>query len=481
MDSSQNSNKFSDFNSFELIKNYEAKYFKTGDDILYSSQEQKDFREKVEQPFNDFCNLIYQQIPKEIAFNNFHGLIKVEFEAFLDYKMVSLSRYLDIFSTFYIQITKVGIEIGFIEEAGEILAKKIADINPLIMSKIVAKDICVFDKFSFADNNSLFWKKDTILNNHWKYLIDDFNQWFKDYLPLLWLAVSNELIPSISKYINFNNPNYSLNIFAQDIGLIEADLEQWIRTIHRKGQGILYGSPGTGKTYIAEKIAQHLIGGGDGFLELVQFHPAYSYEDFIQGIRPQSQNGILAYPIVPGRFLEFCKKAESRENTCVLIIDEINRANLAQVFGELMYLLEYRDREIPLASGNRFRVPKNVRIIGTMNTADRSLANIDHALRRRFAFIELRPNYKVLERYHEKTGFAVKVKGLIKILEQLNQAIADKNYEIGISFFLTDNLREDIEDIWRMEIEPYLEEYFFNQLDKVDKFRWDEIKNKLCI
>ncbi|MEH1939422.1 MAG: AAA family ATPase [Nostoc sp.] len=302
--------------------------------------------------------------------------------------------------------------------------------------------------------------KDNILKTSWKHLIDEFNQWFQNYLPLLWLAVSNELIPSISKYINSNNPNYSFNNFAQDMGLIEADLERWIRTINRKGQAVLYGSPGTGKTYLAEKLAQHLIASGDGFSELVQFHPSYSYEDFIQGIRPQSQNGILAYPLVPGRFLEFCKKAESREDTCVLIIDEINRANLAQVFGELMYLLEYRDKEIPLAGSKNFRIPKNVRIIGTMNTADRSIANIDHALRRRFAFIELRPNYDVLRRYHLKTGFAVE--GLINILQQLNQAIADKNYEIGISFFLTDNLREDIEDIWRMEIEPYLEEYFFN-------------------
>ncbi|MBC6433035.1 AAA family ATPase [Nostoc sp. HG1] len=479
MDSSQNSNKFSDFNSFELIKNYEEKYFKSCDDIIYNSQEQKDFREKVEQPFNDFCNLIYQQITKEIAFNNFRGLIKVEAEPFLDYKMVRLYTYLDIFSTFYIEMTKLGIEIRFIEETGEILAKRIADINPLIMSKIVAKDIHIFRDFCFVDENSLFWKKDQILNASWKDLIDDFNQWFQDYLPFLWLAVSNELIPSISKYINPNNPNYSLNNFAQDIGYIQADLERWIRTINRKGQAILYGSPGTGKTYLAEKLAQHLIGGGNGFSELAQFHPAYSYEDFIQGIRPQSQNGILAYPLVPGRFLEFCKKAESCEDTCVLIIDEINRANLAQVFGELMYLLEYRDREIPLAGGNRFRIPKNVRIIGTMNTADRSIANIDHALRRRFAFIELRPNYDVLRSYHQKTGFSVE--GLINILEQLNQAIADKNYELGISFFLTDNLREDIEDIWCMEIEPYLEEYFFNQLEKVDQFRWDEIKNKLCI
>ncbi|MBD2242907.1 AAA family ATPase [Nostoc sp. FACHB-888] len=477
MDSSQNSNKFFDFNSFELMKNYKKNYVNSRN-YIYNSQEDKDFKEKVEKPFNDFCHLICQQIPNEIAVNNFSGVV-VEIKWFISYAEVHLHTYLDKFSTLYIEMTELGIEIRFVEDTGEVLAENIADINPLIMSKIVAQNIRVFTELSDIRFNSYFWEKDKILNSSWEYLIDEFNQWFKDYVPFLWLSVSNELIPSISKYINPNNPNYSLKDFAQDIGLIAESLERWIRIIHRKGQAILYGSPGTGKTYIAEKLAQHLIGGGDGFSELVQFHPAYSYEDFIQGIRPQSQNGILAYPLVPGRFVEFCKKAESREDTCVLIIDEINRANLAQVFGELMYLLEYRDREISLAGGNRFRIPKNVRIIGTMNTADRSIANIDHALRRRFAFIELRPNYDVLRRYHLKTGFAVE--GLINILQQLNQAIADKNYEIGILFFLTDNLREDIEDIWCMEIEPYLEEYFFNQLQRVDEFRWKKIKDQLCI
>ena len=144
-----------------------------------------------------------------------------------------------------------------------------------------------------------------------------------------------------------------------------------------------------------------------------------------------------------------------------------------------MYLLEYRNQEIPLAGGNRFRIPENVRIIGTMNTADRSIAQIDHALRRRFAFIELRPNYDVLIKYHLNTSFAVM--DLINVLKQLNQAINDKNYEIGISFFLTPNLREDIEDIWKMEIEPYLEEYFFNNLEKVDEFRWDKIEKQITI
>ena len=103
---------------------------------------------------------------------------------------------------------------------------------------------------------------------------------------------------------------------------------------------IFYGPPGTGKTFMAEKLAAHLIGGGDGFSELVQFHPAYAYEDFMQGLRPQrTASGGLHYPLVPGRFLEFCKRAATCEGPCVLIIDEINRANLARVFGELMLSL----------------------------------------------------------------------------------------------------------------------------------------------
>ncbi|MDZ7962095.1 MAG: AAA family ATPase [Aulosira sp. DedQUE10] len=314
-----------------------------------------------------------------------------------------------------------------------------------------------------------------------KCLDDENNNDDDEFEQLEQLYKTKQAARSLVKYLSMYDlkPRYNLNQFSENIGLEDTEIKRWLRAINRKGQVILYGSPGTGKTFIAEHLAKHLIGGGDGFLELVQFHPAYTYEDFIQGIRPQSEDGKLIYPLVPGRFLEFCKKAESYQHICVLIIDEINRANLAQVFGELMYLLEYRDKEIPLAGGNTFRIPKNVRIIGTMNTADRSIAHIDHALRRRFAFIELRPNYDVLRRYHQKTDFPVDE--LINILQRLNHVIADKNYEIGISFFLTDNLREDIEDIWRMEIEPYLEEYFFNQLEKVENFRWDKIKQNLWI
>jgi 5-methylcytosine-specific restriction protein B len=144
-----------------------------------------------------------------------------------------------------------------------------------------------------------------------------------------------------------------------------------------------------------------------------------------------------------------------------------------------MYLLEYRDKEIELAGGKTFGIPHNVRVLGTMNTADRSIALVDHALRRRFAFLELFPKYEILERYHEKTGF--QVSGLIDILKSLNKQINDRHYEVGVTFFLRKDLTEQIEDIWRMEIEPYLEEYFFDQQEKANQFRWEKIKEKISV
>jgi 5-methylcytosine-specific restriction protein B len=152
---------------------------------------------------------------------------------------------------------------------------------------------------------------------------------------------------------------------------------------------------------------------------------------------------------------------------------------LAKVFGELMYLLEHRNELMPLSGGRLFQIPENVRIIGTMNTADRSIALVDHALRRRFAFLRLGPNYDVLRRYLEKRKANSSIEGLIECLRSLNNQINDPHYEVGISFFIRDNLDQDIEDIWAMEIEPYLEEYYFDRATNVDNFRWDKIRSKV--
>lgn len=312
--------------------------------------------------------------------------------------------------------------------------------------------------------------------SHWLVAVKMYN--FSSIYP----SSLNEIITDIKSDIEKRNlqPEYTLEQCFKETGIDETELQRWVNNINRKGQIILQGPPGTGKTFIAKKLAKHFTRGKDGFSEIIQFHSSYSYEDFIQGIRPQTENGQLTYDLVPGRFLEFCKKAAAYDDICVLIIDEINRANLSSVFGELMYLLEYREEKINLAGSNEpFKIPENVRIIGTMNTADRSIALVDHALRRRFAFIKIAPNYNILKRYHENKEINFSIDQLIQVLQDINKMINDPNYEIGISFFMIPNIENNIQDVWEMEIEPYLEEYFYNALDKIEQFRWNQVKIKL--
>ena len=310
-------------------------------------------------------------------------------------------------------------------------------------------------------------------------IVGDFLQLF----PLVLAAIYENPIAAIKSFARVGSeievqPEYSLDECAADTGFDIETLSMWNDAIERKRQAVFYGPPGTGKTFMAEALAKVLIGGGDGFSEVVQFHPAYAYEDFMQGIRPRpSRNGGLEFTMVPGRFLDFCREAQCRSDTCVLIVDEFNRANLSRVFGELMYLLEYRDQAIPLAGGGQFKIPENVRIIGTMNTADRSIALVDHALRRRFAFLALRPRDEVLRHFHEETRQSVDA--VIEKLAELNKAIDDENYHIGITFFMDSDLDKNLEAIWRMEIEPYLEEYFFDDPATVDRFRWDQVGTDL--
>ena len=275
-------------------------------------------------------------------------------------------------------------------------------------------------------------------------------------------------------------PEYTLTECVKTTGFTVEKFSYWKKAIERKKQAVFYGPPGTGKTFIAHHLARHIVGGTDGFVDCIQFHPAYTYEEFMQGIRPETNdNGNLHFELKPGRFLDFCAKAQLRNGPCVLIIDEINRANLARVFGELMYLLEYRDKDMPLAGGTRFGIPGNVRIIGTMNTADRSIALVDFALRRRFAFLELAPEYNLLCEFQQKHGF--KADGLVNVLRNVNVKINDKNFHLGISFFMIENLAEKLEEIWRMEIETYLEEYFFSQPEVITGFFWDKVKERILL
>ena len=430
--------------------------------------------EYVEEPFNRLCYLVSAKLPLQLS--ALPGDAK--------WNEAELEKEFGYFKLCYIRLNRNYITFGYSKEIYRSIFLNVLQTKPDELQEFIIKNQEKHDILDVS-NTECFITKNELINLSTSQLSHQIAQFFISHIDLILLATLDAQKTAINdplySLVNESklNPKYTLSNCAEETGLNETALKIWIQAIHRKKQVILQGPPGTGKTFIAEKLAKHLIGCGDGFSGIIQFHPAYTYEDFIQGIRPQSQDGQLTYPIVPGRFIGFCKKAESCQGTCVLIIDEINRANLSQVFGELMYLLDDRDRTVKLASGQLFRIPTNVRIIGTMNTADRSIALVDNALRRRFAFIPVYPNYEVLRQYHqrEKTNFPVNK--LTGILEDVNRAINNKHYELGISFFLTKTLAEDIQDIWQMEIEPYLEEYFFDNQAKMDEFFWDNIKKEL--
>jgi 5-methylcytosine-specific restriction protein B len=273
---------------------------------------------------------------------------------------------------------------------------------------------------------------------------------------------------------------YPLSQCAQDLHMRESALEHWVQAIERKKQAVLYGPPGTGKTYVAEHLARHLASGSDGFVDVIQFHPSYSYEDFVQARRTKAlPDGNTEVCLESGRFLQFCDKARVLDGRCVLVIDEINRPDLPRVLGELLYLLENRDRQMPLAGGRSFSIPSNVRILGSMNTADRSIALTDYALRRRFAFLPLYPDYDVLRRYHQDALTGFDVEPLVHVLERLNREIQEPDFSVGPSFFMRGDIGEQIEGIWRTEIEPYLEEHFRGQRDKAERFRWDRVGREI--
>lgn len=270
---------------------------------------------------------------------------------------------------------------------------------------------------------------------------------------------------------------------------------------------ILYGPPGTGKTYCAKGLVCSELGiskeelvtykfnessiQDKGAWALVQFHPNYTYEDFIGGISPQIEGNTLSYTLKEGIFKKLCDKARNHPNQkFIIIIDEINRADLSSVFGELMYAIEYRNEEISIPNFLQpFTIPSNVYIIGTMNSIDKSLVTFDLALRRRFAFMKIMPNMSVLENILADYNINETCINLfIERCKELNYNLASQNnglqlgedYQIGHAYFgkikdfkkkhAPEELSQiissyDLEKLWDYHLQPLLEEYLGNRIE----------------
>ena len=301
---------------------------------------------------------------------------------------------------------------------------------------------------------------------------------YTDYIEKLITIFTPDELDDVDTQPEVDYPEYSSADFLSDVYMSEQDYETLVNVLKMKKNIILQGAPGVGKTFTAKRLAYSIIGAKNpDRVQMIQFHQSYSYEDFIEGYRP-TENG---FTIKKGAFYKFCKLAEDDdENDYFFIIDEINRGNLSKIFGELFMLIEKDKRGIELQllySDENFSVPPNVYIIGMMNTADRSLAMLDYALRRRFSFFTMKPGFNTIgfQTYQDSLKSDA-FKKLISCIKQLNSKIAadislGEGFCIGHSYFCgltakTATVRT-LTSIIEYELIPLLKEYWFDEPEKI--------------
>ena len=332
---------------------------------------------------------------------------------------------------------------------------------------------------------NLPWAAEALIDFAFSGAAQDYALFLRDWYPKRYEEQQSEESPSPAP-----GSREQTKLSASDIGLLAGELlydEAAMRTVAHlledKRQVIFQGPPGTGKTYAARKLA-HFFAGSDDRVTLVQFHPSYAYEDFVQGYRPALRDGQAVFTLRDGPLVTAAKKARAEPGARhFLIIDEINRGNLAKVFGELYFLLEYRDERMTLQYAadrdERFSLPENLYIIGTMNTADRSIALVDLALRRRFHFVEFHPDKPpvqgLLERWlqREEAG----MEWLPEAVARANGKLNDRQAAIGPSYFMRKDLDEDkVRLIWEHNVLPYIEEHLYGETDRLDEFELDRLR-----
>jgi 5-methylcytosine-specific restriction protein B len=258
-------------------------------------------------------------------------------------------------------------------------------------------------------------------------------------------------------------------------------LDEFVELLNETRQVVFFGPPGTGKTYLARKIAANLV--GNERVRLVQFHPSYSYEDFFEGYRPATgvTDGV-SLELRPGPLRKLATEARNHpDQAFILVIDELNRANIAKVFGELYFLLEYRDDAVEVLYGDEpFTLPTNLYFICTMNTADRSIALLDAAMRRRFAFVELHPSDEPTKSMLSTWLSDRDADPLAAdLLTALNSRIDDRDAHIGPSYFMNEDQSEErLRRVFRTQIEPLLRETYYDRWNSVgSKFSFDALRS----
>ena len=282
---------------------------------------------------------------------------------------------------------------------------------------------------------------------------------------------------------DFKRPKHDLQALAVELHVPVEFFDKIHTLLEDKKQVIFQGPPGTGKTYVAQKLAEHWAE-SDSNVMLVQFHPSYAYEDFVQGFRPKTADGgQVTFELRDGPLRQIAKRAAADQNgKYYLIIDEINRGVVAKVFGELYFLLEYRNKPMRLQySDEPFSLPPNLYIIGTMNTADRSIALVDLALRRRFHFVEFHPNEKPIQGLLGRwlADNAPEMAWVANVVDRANEELKDRHAAIGPSHFMKDNLDEArVKLIWEHSVLPYIEERLFVDDDVRSKFSLNELRGK---